>query len=313
MGSNTKIEWCDCTFNPWIGCTKVSPGCANCYAEAMDHRWGNKRWGVSAERHRTSPANWRQPPKWNRLGQVDGRRRRVFCASLADVFDAEVVHEWRMDLFHLIDATPNLDWLLLTKRPGLALRFFDGPGAGFRDQANRWHGVSVEDQERADERIPLLVKTPAAVRFLSCEPLLEGLELRRWLCSRACGHDGPDQEIHWVIVGGESGHGARPMELSWARSIVRQCLDTATPCFVKQLGAKPFVWRNGEDRPQLEGETIAPLDKPHWLNFADRKGGDPTEWPPELSVREFPGSKSKPQISSRLPPTHLNDLFPGRP
>lgn len=205
MAENSKIEWTDHTFNPWIGCAKVSPGCKNCYAETlMDQRYGRVKWGVNGTRSRTAPANWKQPLKWNREAERSGIRRRVFCASLADVFeDRPELVEWRADLFKLIDATPFLDWLLLTKRPenigkmyapmvlsdqkewnrannslpSSGLRFPD-PIPGVR-RHNVWLGTSVENQATADERIPHLLKAAHLARFtfLSCEPLLGPVDL----------------------------------------------------------------------------------------------------------------------------------------
>ena len=178
---NSKIEWCHHTFNPWIGCAKVSQGCANCYAEElMDTRYGRANWGVDGTRVRTSDAYWRKPLAWNRKARIEGVRYRVFCASLADVFeDREDLEEWRDDLFNLISATPNLDWLLLTKRPENVNRivgesrgdcYWIEESAG-KGNGNIWIGTSVENQEQADKRIPELLKIPARVRFLSMEPL----------------------------------------------------------------------------------------------------------------------------------------------
>lgn len=188
MAENTKIEWCDSTFNPWTGCTKVGPGCDNCYAEGWAKRSGIVQWGPGAERRRTSAANWRKPLQWNAkpffecvacgwrgerflvhfdgdqcphcctVGDIKPARRRVFCASLADVFDNEVPVEWRADLFDLIQATPNLDWLLVTKRIGNAGRMLaDGI------PANVWLGITVVNQAEADRDIPKLLSTPAAL------------------------------------------------------------------------------------------------------------------------------------------------------
>lgn len=243
MTENSKIEWTDHTFNPWIGCTKVSDGCKNCYAEQlMDKRYGKVEWGPQGTRLRTSAANWKLPFKWNRLAKGNKTRARVFCASLADVFeDRPELEQWRMDLFQLIDLTPNLDWLLLTKRPENVLRMVrhDWIGSGF--PLNVWLGTSVENQAAADERIPELLKIPARVRFLSMEPLLGPVDLNQWLLSehgrRAIG---AMPGIHWVIVGGESGPHARPMHPDWARSIRDQCQAAGVPFFFKQWGE----WRH---------------------------------------------------------------------
>jgi len=208
MGEDTNIEWCDHTFNPWMGCTKVSTGCDRCYAETFaDKRFGLVEWGGPPRR--TSAAKWREPWEWNRAAEREGVRRRVFCASLADVFDNQVPEDWRRDLFGLIDATPWLDWLILTKRPQNIARMMPAEWGIYQ---NVWLGVSVENQTEAKRRIPILQKIPAVLRFLSCEPLLGPINLRRLLDS-----------IDWVIVGAESGKGARPMQQGWVRSIRDQC------------------------------------------------------------------------------------------
>lgn len=232
MGKTTEIEWTDSTFNPWIGCSKVSPGCANCYAEAlMDKRMGRVQWGVGGTRERTSEGYWRQPLKWNSEAKDAGVRRRVFCASLADVFeDRPDTNAWRISLLELIEATPNLDWLMLTKRPENAVRLIQ-EAAGrsvesfFERNPHVWIGTSIENQKEADRRIPALFNVPAPVRFFSCEPLLEQVYLdMAWYI--------PD----WVIVGGESGVDARPMHPDWARSIRDQCQAAGVPFFFKQWG-----------------------------------------------------------------------------
>lgn len=264
MGENSKIAWTLHTFNPWVGCQRVSPGCEHCYAEAYDKRVGGAkvtdvsagvamtykalRWGPKAPRVRTSAANWRKPLAWNEAAAAAGVRHRVFCASLADVFEdrAELV-AWRGELLEVIRTTPHLDWLLLTKRPGNVLRMLSSLDADAYAQsdveaelfhwleawidgsppANVWLGTTVEDQRRAEERIPELVAVPAAVRFLSCEPLLEELNLDRWLDEDKTGFV---QLIHWVIIGGESGPGARPFDIGWARSLIGQCRDASGEC-----------------------------------------------------------------------------------
>ena len=206
---NSNIEWCDHTFNPWEGCTKVSPGCANCYAENRNARFGGGtavNWGKGAPRRRTSVKNWNQPVKWNAdaaaeqavfnspgiINSVMGSvaRPRVFCASLADWLDDEVPIKWLVDLLDLIHCTPHLDWLLLSKRPQLWATRLTEVAAWGRTQdkqagvelaidwlvgnfpSNVWIGTTVEDQTRAHKRIPALLSIPARVRFLSCEPLL---------------------------------------------------------------------------------------------------------------------------------------------
>lgn len=271
---NSHISWTDHTFNPWEGCTKVSPGCANCYAENRNARFGGgtaPNWGKGAPRRRTSAANWNQPLKWNKGEErmvshdefVANRRPRVFCASLADWLDDEVPVEWLADLLDLIRLTPHLDWLLLTKRPqnwrkrieqvvALGCPAGGEPSWWYLAQcwscgtppANVWVGTSVEDQVRADERIPLLLDIPARVRFLSMEPLLGAVEIDKnyWLTGQARREDktltppGSGPRIHWVIVGGESGPHARPMHPDWARSLRDQCKAAGVAFHFKQWG-----------------------------------------------------------------------------
>lgn len=268
MGENSKIEWTTHTFNPWMGCTKVSAGCTHCYAEnQMDHRYGKVVWGKGNPRQRTTPANWRKPIAWNKAAKGTTERPRVFCASLADVFDSEAAQEWRDDLWRLIESTPNLDWLLLTKRPENVLAMVPET---WREKfpPHIWVGTSVENQEAADKRIPYLVEIPAVVRFLSCEPLLgpvdlfldhdehhdpkdpeysgyaetssgylHGRDCRGW-CDYACngGFYEGEKPIHWVIVGGESGPGARPMSPLWAKSLRDQCQAAGVAYLFKQWG-----------------------------------------------------------------------------
>ena len=179
MSENSKIEWTTHTFNPWVGCTKISPACDHCYAESWAKRSGAVTWG--SERKRTSVANWAMPLQWNRIAAETGTRPRVFCASLADVFDNQVPLEWRRDLFALIDNCRNLDWLLLTKRIGKAHDMLNTVTLGFWEQSpwpHVWLGATVCNQEEADRDIPKLLATPARVRFLSAEPMLGPIDLR---------------------------------------------------------------------------------------------------------------------------------------
>lgn len=248
MAEYSKIEWTDHTFNPWMGCTKVSDGCKNCYAETlMDKRYGKVKWGPQGTRVRTSAANWRKPLAWNRQAEKEGRRYRVFCASLADVFeDRQEVAPWREELFGLIGNTPNLDWLLLTKRPenvnDMVFEMVAPVCLGWEDFPNIWIGTSVENQEQADKRIPHLLQIPAAVKFLSMEPLLGPVDISIYL---ATGWTEPpyDDIVNWVIVGGESGHHARPMHPDWARSIRDQCVAAGVPFLFKQWGE----WLEGRE------------------------------------------------------------------
>jgi protein gp37 len=246
MAEKTEIAWTDATFNPWVGCTKISPGCDFCYAEGWAKRSGLVKWGEA--RRRTSAANWRQPLKWEREAAATGRRRRVFCASLADVFDNEVPSEWRDDLWELIESTPHLDWLLLTKRIGnvkTMVPWYRGPDW----PRNIWLGASIVNQDEADRDITKLLLTPARIRFLSMEPLLEPVDLSPYLRSK----------ISWCIVGGESGHHSRPMEIEWARSLKTQCADAGVAFFMKQ-GSQA-----------------------NWPRFKDFES-----FPPELKVRQWP-------------------------
>ena len=289
MAENSKIEWTTHTFNPWRGCTKVSEGCKNCYAEALSRRNPGVLgvWGPDGRRETAGYSQWQEPVKWNR--KAGAARARVFCASLADVFEGpetmpendgeyggvtdttvqnripllgnSVIATARDQLFRLIDDTPNLDWLLLTKRPenvtplygawlhwnrSLSRRPVEYP-------ANVWVGASVENQRRADERLDALCAIPARVRFVSYEPALEFVDFRRWLPA-----------LHWVIIGGESGAGARPFDPEWARKVLDQCRDNGVPVFVKQMGVAPVMLS------------------------VRKKGGDLDDIPEDLRVREFP-------------------------
>lgn len=261
---NSKIEWCDHTFNPWMGCTRVSPGCQHCYAETlMDSRYGKVKWGPQGKRVRTSEAYWKKPLAWNKQAEREGRRFRVFCASLADVFERkEELDPWRWQLWHLIVQTPHLDWLLLTKRPENVNYMVPWGSEAYPWPENVWIGTSVESQEWADKRIPELLKVPAVVRFLSVEPLLGPVDLfnvsyrgdtdyfinsltRRYSTSKMMYPDNGVYmsfgmaslgKINWVIVGGESGAEARPMHPNWVRAIRDQCNNAGIPFFFKQWG-----------------------------------------------------------------------------
>ncbi len=252
MGKDSKIEWTDHTFNPWWGCVRVSPGCQHCYAESFAKRVGQKVWGVEAPRRMFGDAHWDEPLKWDAAAAAEGVRRRVFCASMADVFEdrPELVAP-RERLFALIERTPHLDWLLLTKRPENMRRLAARWSLGW--PSNAWAGCTVESQAQA-RRILWLVEVPAAVRFLSCEPLLSALDLTRVVIHPSTHpHEpevslnaltgliaGPDERsdmrIHWVIAGGESGHGARPMHPAWALSLRDQCATTGVAFLFKQWG-----------------------------------------------------------------------------
>lgn len=237
MAENSKIEWTDHTFNPWIGCQKVSPGCDHCYAESLSKRYGWVEWGPHGERKRTSAANWKKPLQWDKAAKRMGLRYRVFCSSLADVFDNQVDASWRIDLFDLIGETENLDWLLLTKRPEHIAKML--PTNWSRDDwPNVWLGTTCEDQERYDRRWPILAKIPAAVRFISYEPALGPLNIQ----SMALVLDRPDAMFpHWVICGGESGPGARMMQPVWAKALKEQCQLVGVSFFMKQMTSKAAI------------------------------------------------------------------------
>lgn len=259
MGENSAIEWTTHTFNPWVGCTKVSPGCDHCYAEGWAKRSGLVTWG--GDRRRTSPANWRKPLQWNAEAAKSNTRPRVFCASLADVFDNAVDREWRRDLFSMIAKTKNLDWLLLTKRIGNAAEMLEEisvttPALDPLWWPNVWLGITVVNQDEADRDIPKLLRVPAAVRFLSCEPLLGPISFEgRWVDHRdPAMHENWLEALSWVIVGGESGSHARPMNATWAYDLRDQCTAVGTPFFFKQWGEYKHVGYTSGAAGDDEGE-----------------------------------------------------------
>jgi protein gp37 len=269
----------------------------------MDHRYRRVKWGENGTRSVTADPNWRQPFGWARKAREAGERRRVFCASLADVFeDRPDLVEPRGRLLDLIQHTPGLDWLLLTKRPENIIRLWDQavPSGMEYPMPNVWLGTSVEDQRRADERIPELLKIPAAVRFLSVEPLLGPIDLRKgiymmpdpikptWRGTSL--EKGIGGGIDWVIIGGESGHGARPCDLAWIRSIVGQCKSAGVACFVKQLGAIPITFDPARNsRLGVHAPACRSIPGAYGCCLiSDVKGGDPEEWPTDLHLRQFP-------------------------
>ena len=298
MGDRTGIAWTDATWNPVTGCTKVSAGCKNCYAEQVaDRFWGDRKFtDVQCHDDRLDqPLRWRKP-------------RRVFVNSMSDLFHDAVPDAFITRVFQHMGMAPHHTFQVLTKRPERMARMLHGHLGRWRNAGpvwvptmnytgvplpHVWLGVSVEDQSAADERISLLLQTPAAVRFLSCEPLIGPLDLSRVVLKKSnppkpnlsfdalCGWYGGAEpvcrtRIDWVIAGGESGPGARPCDVAWIRSLVQQCQDAAVPCFVKQLGALPV---------DSQGESIGEVIQ---LRVNDRKGGDPSEWPEDLRVQEFP-------------------------
>jgi protein gp37 len=256
MAAETKIAWADATFNPWVGCQKVSAACDHCYAESWAKRSGHPElW--TGDRRRTTEANWQGPIKWNRAAEKAGVRKRVFCASLADVFDNQVPDGWRSDLFALIEDTPSLTWMLLTKRPqNIAKMIWPKWDSGL--PSNIWLGTTAENQTEFDRRYPYLAAVPAHVHFVSYEPGLEPLSIRD-------AYPVPD----WIIVGGESGPKARPFDLGWARTVRDQCKASGVAFFFKQGGSRPI----------LNGARFATLD---------RSGADISEFPADLQIQEFP-------------------------
>jgi protein gp37 len=262
MAENSKIEWCHHTFNPWIGCQKVSPGCDHCYAEAMmDTRYGRVQWGPHGERKRTSQDNWKMPLRWAK--RANGDRPRVFCASLADWLDNRAPREWRSDLGRLIEATPELDWLLLTKRPENYEKL--APWRLDEIPSNVWLGVTCEDQAHYERRWAILSRQRirATAKFVSYEPALGPLtKLRLQLAGTV---------PSWIICGGESGNGARHIKPKWVRALRDECANLGIAFFLKQIGSNHHRWGN------IRG-----------------KGDDMREWPEELRVRQFPFGKVAP-------------------
>lgn len=259
MAEKTTIAWAHSSWNPVIGCTEVSPGCDNCYArEFSKAKFPVAKWGAGQPRYRTSASNWKQPVRWNKKAAQSGRPWRVFCGSLCDVFDNEWPLIVRHDLWKLVRDTPNLTWLILTKRIGNVLKMWPVMESV---PPNIWLGATVVNQEEADRDIPKLLAVPAAKRFLSIEPMLGPINLHRYFY---VGEDGGyeyvgsrSQMIDWVIVGAESGPKRRPFDHAWLRSIVEQCKAANVPVFVKQ---------DSSLRPGARGKI-----------------------PDELWVREFPG------------------------
>lgn len=267
MAEVTNIEWTDRTFNPWTGCTKISPGCDNCYAEGWSKRSGHVKWG-NHPRKRTTEAYWKAPLAWERDARTfeleHGRRQRVFCASLADVFDNQVDPTWRKDLFGLIRSTPSLDWQLLTKRPQNIAKMLpkDWGGDGW---PNVWLGFTAEDQIRFDQRKKFVAKVPAAVWFVSYEPAIGRLRVK---------DDDPLPD--WLIIGGESGGGARPLEPEWVDDILDDCQRLNIAAFFKQ-------WGNYLNNPLTGNPSMSAGDRkaldPHG------KGGGLVDG---LLIRQFP-------------------------
>ena len=224
MADKTKIAWTNSTFNPWWGCSKVGPDYDHCYAEALDRRMGGDHWGENKTPRMMSVDYWHKPVKWNRIAETSRVRRRIFCGSMCDWADNNARDRDRAQLWDLIRATPMLDWQLLTKRAPNIVRYL--PEDWHDGYKNVLLGVTVENRKNGLPRVEYLRQVPAKVRFLSIEPLLEDLgEIDL-------------SGIHWVIVGGESGHGARPMEVAWVKSVRRQCERKGAVFFFKQWGGR---------------------------------------------------------------------------
>ncbi len=231
MSKDSRIEWTHHTFNPWWGCTKVSPGCKHCYAETWARRLGQEVWGPQAQRRELTSSYWKQPTAWNAEAARAGKRARVFCASMADVFeDRRDLDARREKLWTIIEQTPHLDWLLLTKRPQNVSRL-----APWRKcwPENIWLGATAENQKWLDKRMPALTALDARILFLSCEPMLGPLDLSKWIEGA---RRGEHRGIHWVIGGGESGHHARPMHPEWLVSLRDQCVTAGINFHFKQWG-----------------------------------------------------------------------------
>jgi len=267
----SKIAWTDHTFNPWIGCAHVSEGCRNCYAEkqnAVYTTWNGGKWGPGAPRKVTSDDNWHNPVRWDRAAKAQGKRAKVFCASLADVFDPEAPVEARERLWKLILQTPNLDWLILTKRPENFETMLPSNWALYH---NVWLGVSVENKKYGYPRVDILRRTPAVVRFLSCEPLLEDIS------------DVNLDGIDWVICGGESGSHSREFQLEWARVLRDRCDKENKVFFMKQLGA--FATENSVPLVQI---NIIMNKKGKEIKRADLYKTDISKFPADLQIQTWP-------------------------
>ena len=335
--SATKIEWVrnadgtqGTTWNPVRGCSRMSRGCENCYAERMSARFS--AGGVYPVGGICTPYKKREPffgfavrtpsgPRWT--GRVEliaskleeplhwRKPRTILVNSMSDLFHKALPLAEKEKVFRVMLSANQHIYQILTKRAALMAeqvpiimnRIF---GPHWRMPAYIWLGVSVEDQATADERIPLLLQTPAAVRFVSMEPLLSAVDLRLYVFPRNAEHRGRPfvNSLDGVIAGGESGPGARPCNVEWIRSAVWQCREAGVSMFVKQLGAHPVgscprclgrgtvdSWQDGmpgqEECPKYcYGSKIIPI------KLHDRKGGDPSEWPEDLRVRELPEGRA---------------------
>jgi protein gp37 len=300
MSTNTGIAWTDATWNPVRGCALVSHGCTNCYAMKQAHRFSGKGGAYEGLTKMTShgptwtgkvrcipelldvPLRWKKP-------------RRIFVNSMSDLFHEDVPESFIDRVFAVMTQCERHTFQVLTKRP-----------QRMRDYVYDWMrrsqswltpnihlGVSVEDQETANDRIPLLLQTPAAVRFISAEPLLEEVTIFS-IDGPIDSYDGMASPLHWVIVGGESGPKARPLDLRWARSIVEQCAMVSVPVFIKQLGGVPVMDERtwfaqtcllaARNKDKVPAGTVP-------IALRDRAGADPSEWPADLRVQQFPEAR----------------------
>ena len=245
MAENSKIAWTDDTFNPWWGCARIGPGCDNCYAATLDKRTGGDYWDSDKTPRRTGEQNWNKPCKWNKQAEAAGVRRKVFCASMADVFDNRVPQKWRDDLWALVRETPNLDWIIVTKRIGNAAKMLPTDwGDGYR---NVWLLITVVNQDEVNRDIPKLLSVRAHVHGLSVEPQLESILVRHAHMKR----------LDWVICGAESGPHRRPFDVRWARTFRDACHASQTAFFLKQIPG-------GTHKGVIE---IPELDGQQWTQF----------------------------------------------
>lgn len=323
MSANSKIEWTDHTFNGWLGCTKVSPACDSCYAEvSTPSRALGVTWGSGKQRRRTSEDNWKQPLRWNarhdKFFAEFGRRQRVFCSSLSDVFDNEVPIDWLVDILDLIRRTPNLDWLLLTKRIGnWKTRITQAANEAYlqagqdREELYNWLsawldgnppanvsiGATICNQDEADRDIIKLLLVPAAVHFLSMEPLLGPVNLVNYFDQGSLGVW--KYGIEWVIVGGESGKDARPMHPDWVRSLRDQCASAGVPFFFKQWGE----WGNDGRVPQM----VPIWEKSYFLALDGKKYDGPSQSCPKRTAAMIRFGK---KAAGRLLDGRTHDEFP---
>lgn len=321
MSGATTIEWTSSSWNPIRGtkgrhiCQRISPGCTNCYAAAMNMRFRGPDYVAGADEPRLDLHALQLPLRWR-------KGRKVFVCSMTDLFWERLPDEWIDHVFAVMAIARDHTFQVLTKRasrlPGYVRGARERVMALGRDKAEEqrrrgvsgkhwpandpngvWPlsnvhlGVSVEDQAAADERIPLLLQTPAAVRWVSYEPALGPVDFRRWtLAEHGRRHIGAPVGLGWVVIGGESGPGAREFSVAWARSTVDQCRGAGVPAFVKQIGRAPYepygTSRGWPVGVRVDHASGCPAGPRYWIRLKDRKGGDMAEWPEDLRVREFP-------------------------